>query len=89
MVTAIDAEEADGYARELERLDVVVADLWLPGASGLEWLTRLPPREGLVRVVMSGDTTPEAEARVRAAGLTFVRKPVRAQALEAALGPGS
>lgn len=85
VVSASDAEEARGYVAELERLDVVVSDLWLPGATGLEFLAGLDAKPGLKRVLMSGDTTPEAEAKVRASGLTFVRKPVRAPRLAEAL----
>ncbi|MBL8912145.1 MAG: response regulator [Archangium sp.] len=85
VVTASDAEEAREYAQALERLDVVVSDLWLPGASGLELLQGLSAKPGLKRVLMSGDTTAESEAKVRASGLTFVRKPVRGARLAEAL----
>lgn len=85
VVTASDAEEARDYVTALERLDVVVSDLWLPGASGLEFLGSLNAKPGLKRVLMSGDTTAESEAKVRASGLTFVRKPVRGARLAEAL----
>ncbi|MFO0599440.1 MAG: hybrid sensor histidine kinase/response regulator [Myxococcaceae bacterium] len=84
VVTATDAEEAGTYVRELERLDLVVSDLWLPGQSGIELLVGMSGKS-TKRVLMSGDTTPETERKVKTSGLTFVRKPVRGSTLAAAL----
>ncbi|MFO0601429.1 MAG: hybrid sensor histidine kinase/response regulator [Myxococcaceae bacterium] len=85
VVTASDAEEATGYVNALDRLDLVVSDLWLPGASGLDFLSKLAERPALKRVLMSGDTTLNP-AKMTAEGITFVRKPVRAARLAEAIG---
>lgn len=85
VVAATSAEEAREYVSELERLDLVVSDLWLPGTSGLEFLRALD-RPATKRVLMSGDTNPDTAERARAAGLVFLRKPVRSSLLQAALG---
>lgn len=86
VVAAQSAEDALDYAAQLERLDVVVSDLWLPGRSGLELLAELAKaRPSLKRVVISGDTEKGTDAKVRASGADFIRKPVRADALSAVL----
>ena len=86
VIAAQNAEDALQYVGDLERIDVVVSDLWLPGSSGLEFLSALGashPRSR--RVMISGDTAPLTEATTRSAGITFIRKPVRAAQLHAAL----
>lgn len=82
VVVAQSAGEAEDYARDLPRLDLLVSDLWLPGRSGLEFATAHP---GPTRVILSGDTNPQVADRVRAAGIAFVQKPVRAAQLWSAL----
>jgi len=86
VIAAQSAEEAVEYAAQIERLDVVITDLWLPGSSGVWLLEALGrSRPGARRVVVSGDTSPEAPARVQALGAAFLRKPVRSAALQALL----
>ncbi len=88
VIAAQSAEDALEYAAQLERLDVVVTDLWLPGRSGLELLKELVrARPGLRGAVVSGDTAPETRARVEAEGAAFVRKPVRTPSLLEVLEP--
>lgn len=90
VIAAQCAEDALEYAAALERLDVVVSDLWLPGRSGLDLLGELAKARPTVRrVVVSGDTTPSADAKVRASGAVLVRKPVRAAALRDVLATGA
>lgn len=86
VVAAPSAEDALDYAAQLERLDAVVSDLWLPGRSGHELLAELSKaRPALRRVVVSGDTDAATGERVRATGAHFLQKPVTAPALKAAL----
>lgn len=86
VVAAQSAEEAAQCLAELERVDAVVSDLWLKGESGLELLKRVQgSRPDTTRVLISGDTDPEAATRAAAVGAVFLRKPVRAAALGAAL----
>ena len=90
VIAAQSAEDALDYAAQLERLDVVVSDLWLPGRSGLDLLAELAKaRPSLRRVVISGDTDSATDAKVRATGADFIRKPVRAGALREALEPAA
>jgi two-component system, sensor histidine kinase len=87
VVAATSAEEAQEYLVELERVDVLISDMALPGRSGLELLVGFD-RPATKRVLISGDTSPTLADRARAAGLDFVRKPVRAEVLESMLaGP--
>jgi signal transduction histidine kinase/CheY-like chemotaxis protein len=86
VAAASSAEEAQEYAAQLERLDVVVSDLRLPGRSGLELLVELASaRPAVTRVAISGDTEPGLEARVGGLGAAFLRKPVQAAALREVL----
>lgn len=86
VVAAQSAAEAEDYARELPRVDLLVSDLWLPDRSGLSLALSLE-RPALWRVITSGDTDPDAARRVRAAGITFLEKPVRAGLLRVATQP--
>lgn len=86
VVAAQSAEEALQCLAELERVDAVVSDFWLKGASGLELLAQVQQsRPATRRVLISGDTDPQTEAKAASAGAVFLRKPVRAGALEAVL----
>lgn len=86
VVAAQSADQALDYAARLERVDVVISDLWLPGRSGLELLAELKSRlPRAVRVAISGDTDPKTEDCARDTGASFVRKPVRAVTLRDAL----
>lgn len=88
VISAASAEDALEFAAELDRLDVVVSDEWLPGRSGLELLSLLATqRPALQRVLLSGDTSPATTEKARAAGVAFLRKPVRAAVLREILSP--
>jgi DNA-binding response OmpR family regulator len=54
---------ADGYEAlrqiERERFDVLLVDVWLPGMSGLELLSRLPSHARPKSLVITGDDTAE------------------------------
>ncbi|MFT3713349.1 MAG: ATP-binding protein [Archangium sp.] len=83
VVAAQSAEEALEYAAQLDRLDALVTDLWLPGRSGLSLLEEFRSAHPRVRrIVVSGDTAPEVPARVRALDAAFLRKPVRSAELQ-------
>lgn len=86
VVAAQSAEEALQCLAELERVDAVVSDFWLKGESGLELLRQVErSRPGTKRVLISGDTDAETATKAAAVGAVFLRKPVRAGALEAVL----
>jgi signal transduction histidine kinase/CheY-like chemotaxis protein len=86
VIAAQSAEDAQQYLVDLDRLDLVVSDFWLPGRSGLEFLSSVgTSHPKLRRVMISGDTAPQTEVSARSAGVTFIRKPVRAAQLHAAL----
>lgn len=86
VVAAQSAEEAAQCLKELERVDAVVSDLWLGGASGLELLGTVQREQPTTRrVLISGDMDPATAQKAAAVGAVFLRKPVRAAALEAAL----
>lgn len=80
VVAARTVGEALEHARELERLDLLVTDLWLPDRSGLELATELA-RSDLACVVTTGSTDPATDALVRAEGFMILHKPVRAAQL--------
>ncbi|MFO0596633.1 MAG: ATP-binding protein [Myxococcaceae bacterium] len=83
VLAAQTAEEALEYQAQLERLDVVLTDLWLPGRSGVELLQELrQKRAGVRAIVVSGDTSKDAPTRVQELGAAFLRKPVRSAALQ-------
>lgn len=86
VVAACSAGEAETYAAELEGLELVVSDLWLPDASGADLLEAIArTRPDARRILLSGDTTPGARERAQRAGVPFVPKPLRAAALRAAI----
>lgn len=86
VVAAQSAEEAAQCLKELERVDAVVSDLWLGGASGLELLGTVQREHPTTRrVLISGDLDPQTAQKAGTVGAVFLRKPVRAAALEAAL----
>lgn len=70
------AEELLEYAR-LPEYACVLADVWLPGMSGLDLLTSLRKKQaGLPVVVMSADDSDEIRDRAERAGAAaFLRKP--------------
>ena len=77
---------ADGEARDYT-VDLIVADLRLAdGKSGIDAILRLRARLGndTPAIVVSGDTSPAAQAEVRAAGVKLLVKPVVAAALKEA-----
>lgn len=86
VVAAQNAEDALQFVSDLEHLELVISDSWLPGGDGLALLTEVGKASPkLRRVLISGDTAPATEASAKAAGVTFIRKPVRSGQLKAAL----
>ena len=77
-VTAVDSGEAALQALEARRFDLVLLDVWLPGADGLEVLRRLRERDAeLPVVVISGHGTIETAVKaVRLGAQDFVEKPL-------------
>ena len=76
-VTAVaDAESALAHA-VLDRCQLVICDLMLPGLSGLDALREMRARRpGLPIVIITGYATPAQEESVLAAGATaFLPKP--------------
>jgi CheY-like chemotaxis protein len=66
--------------------DLVIADYRLPGGeTGVEALTAVRARLGanLPVCVITGDLSPEIQARVEAMGGQFLHKPIRAEAMTA------
>jgi DNA-binding NtrC family response regulator len=74
---------------ELSEFDVVLADCWLPGMSGLEFLTALRQRGIPVPVLlMTGQTTPDTAIRARQLGAwDYVVKPLDPKQLVNTLEP--
>ena len=81
---------ADQFLETLSdhRPDCVVLDLHMPKIDGFQvqsWLARANIR--IPVIVITGQDTPESEARVMGAGaVAYLRKPVDAEALLAAIG---
>lgn len=86
VASARSASEAEEYSRALPKLNLLVTDLWLSDGSGID-VARVLARPDLARVVTTGDTDPEVADAVRAAGIAFVLKPVRASTLWSATRP--
>ena len=67
--------------------DILITDLRLGGATdGLALITKVraqPGLAGLPAVLISGDTAPESLARIQAAGVQMLHKPVRSARLRA------
>lgn len=84
VITAGGAGEAVEHAAALPRLDLLVTDLWLPDQSGFE-LCDAMRREGLRRVITTGDTDPRCKEESLARGARLLIKPVRASQLAEAL----
>ncbi|HEY7309524.1 MAG TPA: sigma-54 dependent transcriptional regulator [Gemmataceae bacterium] len=86
-------EEAEPALALLEdsecAFDVVLADCWLPGMSGLEFLADLRQRGILVPILlMTGQTTPDTAIRARQLGAwDYVVKPLDAKQLVNTLEP--
>lgn len=86
-VVAVSDGESALDAIELSDYDLVIADLHMPGISGLEMLKQLKAMEaGSARrtpvIMLSADVTPEAIDKCTAAGAyCFISKPVAAQRL--------
>jgi len=78
VITAQDADEALALA-QLERPDVVILDLSMPGIDGFEMCRRLrkdPQTQAVPILILTGMGTPESAARGRAAGADdYVVKP--------------
>jgi two-component system nitrogen regulation response regulator NtrX len=77
-VDAVDSGEAALAALESRRYDLVLLDVWLPGADGLEVLGRMRRMEAeLPVVVISGHGTIETAVKaVRLGAQDFVEKPL-------------
>jgi two-component system nitrogen regulation response regulator NtrX len=78
LVHAVDTGEAALGALAARRFDLVLLDVWLPGADGLEVLARLRETDGeLPVVVISGHGTIETAVKaVRLGAQDFVEKPL-------------
>jgi len=75
--TAINGEVGLAKAREI-RLDVVLVDLDMPGASGLEVMDRLNEiSPGIIKIVVTGNTSIDLEEEVIRKGraLSYLAKP--------------
>jgi CheY-like chemotaxis protein len=88
LIVANDAEHLlEQLEDEADPLEVLISDLRLGGAlDGIDLalhLRRRQPAQPLHAVLVSGDTTPEALARARAAGLPLLHKPLRPAKLRA------
>jgi len=77
-VTSVESGEAGLAALEARRYDLVLLDVWLPGADGLEVLRRIRERDAeLPVVVISGHGTIETAVKaVRLGAQDFVEKPL-------------
>ena len=77
-VDAVDSGEAALAALESRRYDLVLLDVWLPGADGLEVLGRIREADAeLPVVVISGHGTIETAVKaVRLGAQDFVEKPL-------------
>jgi two-component system nitrogen regulation response regulator NtrX len=77
-VDAVETGEAALQALEAHRYDLVVLDVWLPGADGLEILGRVREQDAeLPVVVISGHGTIETAVKaVRLGAQDFVEKPL-------------
>ena len=67
--------------------DVIIADLNMPGVSGLEGLTRARARGMMAPIfVVTGDSSPELKSQVAQLGnALFLHKPIDAQRLAQAI----
>ncbi len=75
--TAINGEVGLAKAREI-RLDVVLVDLDMPGASGLEVMDRLNEiSPGIIKIVVTGNTTIDLEEEIVRKGraVSYLAKP--------------
>jgi DNA-binding NtrC family response regulator len=75
--TAINGEVGLAKAREI-RLDIVLVDLDMPGASGLEVMDRLNEiSPGIIKIVVTGNTTIDLEEEIVRKGraLSYLAKP--------------
>jgi CheY-like chemotaxis protein/HPt (histidine-containing phosphotransfer) domain-containing protein len=73
---------------EAEKPDLVISDVKMPGMSGFELCAAIKERygAGVPFIFMTADETEEAENRGKDAGAAaFIRKPVRAEAIQAAV----
>lgn len=83
---ASDLEQARQLLRQ-HPIDAVVADFRLPGdGNGLDYLLALRDTSPRLRTLLvTGETAPQRIADIKASGLPFLHKPVRAQELLDAL----
>jgi len=87
MASLVDDNRVDGDTVDIGRVDLIVADLRLAdGKSGIDAIARLRASlgAGVPAIVVSGDTSAEAQAEVRAARVELLVKPVVAAALKEA-----
>jgi DNA-binding NtrC family response regulator len=86
---AISAEDAFSRVHHVEP-DVVVSDYRLPGISGAAFITQLRKNRTNVRaVVISAFTDDHTINEARAAGATFMAKPVDFKLLARIVGEGT
>jgi len=86
----INAESGEAAIDKLatEDYDLVVADIRMPGMSGLEVAERVRAKQPWMPVVIvTGYGSDESEARAKAAGVTeFLRKPLSPEMIETSVG---
>lgn len=75
---ATEAAAALGWCRQQQpRLRLLITDLKMPGATGLELLAALQPGQPALRcIVLTGAASPEDQVAINRAGARLLRKPV-------------
>jgi DNA-binding NtrC family response regulator len=84
---AANADEASRQAAELASLDMLIADVVLPGPSGVEVAAAITERHPTVKVLYTSGYTDDAVVRhgVIAGTVAFLQKPFTRETLTAAV----